>query len=460
MNLNHNDRITRLNVSYTTFDSNDNENLEIDINIPNQSKDSNHLFKRVVIFLSLIVCGIILFSLTGHYNSLVMSLAGTSSVSSSVVSYNITINVTSPTYGENPSSIDSLPWDAVAEPFRDQVISLSSLIINGTAVDVSDDDYSIIWSINNHRYIGQEVSFKIEGTGIYSSSVTITPLSTSPYYRLKSVKDVNSRTTAKHRQYRSHLNEFKYKHSENEITSSYELYFTLASKYIRREIRSLTDDDRNIVFDTMRMLYDIDTATGQALYGDKYYSAEYFSYVHLTGAGTNDCDHWHDGAGIAVKHVGVTLQYEQALQSIDPSIALPYWDYGMDKYLYNEDSISNFPIFASDWFGELKSSTNDYSISDGSRWDGIVVPNGTAYLDWNISATGSFNPYVNGYGQLRSPWNNNPNPLIARDPFLYNTTAFTYFPSCDALYDCYLSSSLADVSIDFPLTVNHKLEYM
>lgn len=38
--------------------------------------------------------------------------------------------------------------------------------------------------------------------------------------------------------------------------------------------------------------------------------------------------------GIMTHHVGYTLQFEQALQLVDPSVTVPYWEYtleGKDK---------------------------------------------------------------------------------------------------------------------------------
>lgn len=52
--------------------------------------------------------------------------------------------------------------------------------------------------------------------------------------------------------------------------------------------------------------------------------------LHLDGAGIKDCDHWHDDAGIMTHHIGYTLEFEQALQVVDPSIAIPYWEYTIE----------------------------------------------------------------------------------------------------------------------------------
>lgn len=44
-------------------------------------------------------------------------------------------------------------------------------------------------------------------------------------------------------------------------------------------------------------MYTMSEAVGVETYGKKFKTAEYYLFKHLNGAGTSDCDHWHDGAG-------------------------------------------------------------------------------------------------------------------------------------------------------------------
>ena len=57
---------------------------------------------------------------------------------------------------------------------------------------------------------------------------------------------------------------------------------------------------------------------------------------HLHGAADKECDHWHDDAGFFVHHMGFTLELEQSLQSVDPSVAMPYWDYTADAHFLGD----------------------------------------------------------------------------------------------------------------------------
>ena len=53
------------------------------------------------------------------------------------------------------------------------------------------------------------------------------------------------------------------------------------------------------------------------------------------------------------------------------------------------------------------------ALAAGS-WAGLAMPNGSADLeDWDLSTMKSLNPFVNAYGHMRSPWNNNPSQVAA-----------------------------------------------
>ena len=139
-----------------------------------------------------------------------------------------------------------------------------------------------------------------------------------------------------------------------------------------------------------------------------------------------------------------TLEFEQSLQSINPAISNPYWEYGMDTYLY--DHWSDSPIFDADWFGMSSPTNAEHKIDDGGRWDDLLVPNGDAYTEWNIHDTGSLNPYVNGFGHMRSPWNNNPFQQLGRHNKTYSMTQYETMPDCSVLQSCFKSTSLADLN--------------
>ncbi|KAH8048704.1 hypothetical protein JL722_12324 [Aureococcus anophagefferens] len=92
--------------------------------------------------------------------------------------------------------------------------------------------------------------------------------------------------------------------------------FAVHVKYVRREIRELTAEDRERYLGAVQVIYNTDTATGQQLYGSAYRGSEWLVREHLYGAASKMCDHWHDDAGFLNHHVGITWQFETAMQAV------------------------------------------------------------------------------------------------------------------------------------------------
>ena len=222
----------------------------------------------------------------------------------------IGIETSSPDYPEL-SSLEYLPWENVIEPYRNQTLAVSSVVIDGKDVlsNGKMKDYIFHWNINDYFFEGEEITVNLPFVGVYDCNVSLIDQSEGATY-----------------------------------TSN----FTLAIKYVRREIKSLTDTDRDDFFSALQILYTVNMSTGTALYGEKYANAEYFLYKHLTGAGRSDCDHWHDGAAFPTIHTAFTLFAEQALQSINPSIAMPYWEYAQVAFPFNLSffSVATYLIFS------------------------------------------------------------------------------------------------------------------
>lgn len=68
--------------------------------------------------------------------------------------------------------------------------------------------------------------------------------------------------------------------------------------------------------------------------------------------GARDCDHWHAGPGFVTSHIALTLMFEQSLQSINPSIALPYWDFTIEGTYFDWTNFRLSSVFSDDWFGQ------------------------------------------------------------------------------------------------------------
>ena len=111
---------------------------------------------------------------------------------------------------------------------------------------------------------------------------------------------------------------------------------------MRREIRALEPAARERFLAALGAVYAVGAADGpagaaaaRARYGPAFRSIGELVREHLEGAADRSCDHWHDDAGFLTHHVAFTLELEQSLQSVDPTVAVPYWDYTYDAFYYN-----------------------------------------------------------------------------------------------------------------------------
>jgi len=176
-------------------------------------------------------------------------------------------------------------------------------------------------------------------------------------------------------------------------------------KYVRREMHSLDDEDREALFSAWKVLLDTDDTTGTATYGSDFMSHLRLSAEHNNLAGDKGCDHLHDGMGFLPGHLSVTRLLEASLQSVDSSVAFPYWEYTIDV----EDVIANHGgdfthwrkvlAFTDKWFGESDPKT------------GFV--NQGVFSDLKLHGN-EFTLKANSFGMIRSPWNNLKDPQFAR----------------------------------------------
>jgi hypothetical protein len=193
--------------------------------------------------------------------------------------------------------------------------------------------------------------------------------------------------------------------------------FSLTGKalcmYVRREIRDLSDQDLSATMDSMYALWTSSMEDGQAKYGQWFKNSTYFASAHDFNAAWQDADHIHEGLGFLPQHMKITNLFELAMQSVDNSVALPYWDFTID-YAQNL-TIFESPVFTEDTFGSLATPTDHYwgwtyandsiegaTIQDG-RWKDTLA-------DYNWQ----YPELQNGFGYIRGPWNMNPSPYITR----------------------------------------------
>jgi|MDSY01.2.fsa_nt_gb hypothetical protein len=97
---------------------------------------------------------------------------------------------------------------------------------------------------------------------------------------------------------------------------------TFHAYYIRRELRELNTRDRKDFLDTFITMSKTPTAEGIKLYGKQYRSLADFEVMHLRAAGARRVDHIHDGLGGVTQHAAMTMEFELAMQSVQPRLAV------------------------------------------------------------------------------------------------------------------------------------------
>lgn len=198
--------------------------------------------------------------------------------------------------------------------------------------------------------------------------------------------------------------------------------------YVRREIRTLNEADLAATMDAMYVMWSTSEMEGQKKYGSNYHSASWFVSAHEFNSAQQDSDHMHEGIGFLPQHIKLTNMFEDSLHAINPAVALPYWDYTIDRAA----STSTFDayVFQESMFGTLKGPTEYYwgwtysndsledaKIQDG-RWKGILVDKNTKYPDLK-----------NSYGTVRGLWTLNPSPYVSR--FVSHSPVL---PACSSYY--------------------------
>ncbi|CBN79225.1 TYRosinase family member (tyr-4) [Ectocarpus siliculosus] len=184
-------------------------------------------------------------------------------------------------------------------------------------------------------------------------------------------------------------------------------------KYVRREIRTLTDDEREELFDAMFALWEVrvDGGNGKELYGEDYADIYAINRLHYKAASQSSCDHFHDGLGFLTSHSMISNTFEFSLQKVNPKLTLPYWDFtiestdvgGLEGTVDDGGPLTRSPLFRPDWFGTF--DPEDNMVKDG-RWAFTEIPrvfeNNPGLIDTDV------------YGKLRAPWNVNDRQYLTR----------------------------------------------
>ena len=198
----------------------------------------------------------------------------------------------------------------------------------------------------------------------------------------------------------------------------------LTCRYVRRSIRALDAGERGRWFDAFRTMLDVPLVEGLAKYGASYRDLDHFNRLHLNRAAGRRNDAMHDGMGFLTQHASVTDEFERALQAIDPSLSVPYWDYTQDAAMVraahgaaaDASSLWELDVWGDEWFGSAGGAA--HTVEAGRFAFQTVTRDANATVR-------------NPYGYLRSPWNVNKSPYLTRvHKFCERSYPLDFWPSC------------------------------
>lgn len=211
--------------------------------------------------------------------------------------------------------------------------------------------------------------------------------------------------------------------------------------YVRREIRSLSSEDREAFLSSAHTLWTLSDEQGKSQYGSSFHSVSLLLKYHHFNAGQQKTDHIHNGNGVILQHIKFTNLFESSLQLVDPSAALPYWEFTADNswgLKYDNDVLTaeyfgsmHVPAEVSRGFTYSKDRIEDGAIQNG-RWAQLTTP-----FDKDL-------PSIKfAYGYMRAPWNLNPSPYVSRFAFEFNSSK-DQLPTCAAHYTALQNEDMMD----------------
>ena len=297
--------------------------------------------------------------------------------------------------------MDDVDGTMFVEPYKK-----STLIISGDYLD--EDKYYYFWTIEgkNSEYSGSSLELTLTHTGYFDLNVEI------------------------------------YTQDSGEYVGTY--YTKVVCKYVKRELRTLTEADRDAFLDAAAEIWAYSTTEGREVYGDKFTSIDTFVAEHSLASNNVMCDSFHEGSGFLTHHLAIQNSFEAALRTIDPSVTLPYWDFTIEgQQILDLDELPSYlleisPVFTDTWFGSVD---DDNHIQD-SRWAHSHMP----VQEDTDSGT------RNSYGYIRSYWNNNPDSEVARRMFdaCGLEPKHKYIPYCKLHYDVLNAKDLAALQLLSP----------
>ena len=202
----------------------------------------------------------------------------------------------------------------------------------------------------------------------------------------------------------------------------------LVCKYVRRELRTLFEEDRKEVLSALKQIHSLSSEAGTTKFGTPFYN-----YVTLTAMHNSNTYCYHDGLQFLTSHPMFSLMVEKTMQNINPKLTLPYWDFLVEGKEYGADFYKSF-VYGNDYFGSVDNGAADsYTMRSGSYFTGI--PHAWD-ADGDISGTNH-----NAHGGVFDGYNENANQTLKRSNEFCGLANTQTWPVPDDLFNCMVNAS-------------------
>lgn len=203
----------------------------------------------------------------------------------------------------------------------------------------------------------------------------------------------------------------------------------IACKYVRRELRDLTQADHDAFFDAMLEFYSLSIPEGEAKYGRHFVNYRTVTAYHNSNK-EQFC--YHAGVQFLSAHTAFGCMVERSLQMINPKLSLASWDFMIDAEKFGQDW-HNSPIFGDDMFGSaINSAKDNFQISSGRfRNISTIYDPDHNLIDSRIDA--NHNPY----GYIDSTHNYQDLPTLTRTSSYCGLKSKASFATSDVFVMCF-----------------------
>jgi hypothetical protein len=202
----------------------------------------------------------------------------------------------------------------------------------------------------------------------------------------------------------------------------------LACRYVRREIRALTPQDRESFLNSLGAFYGL---------GDSSVGVGFPQYELITAMHNANAFCYHDGLQFLTSHWAFSILVERSLQSVDPMLSLAYWDFMVEAGTLGA-AWPESPLFSPDLMGSAMGSAEDmFRLDPSSRFAGLRTvydPDGTSFVG------PEFGVARDAYGRLNSPTNNQDEQFVARSHSYCGMPGSVSFASCEDFVACFDST--------------------